>query len=154
MSYIDWGHQAQWQPCWHYKTPTSRDLNHSRRRRWALEVQAAGEAEMCPNLIPLCLKGIREQDRNKMHIWTLGRCSKDEEKELLLTTGLLMQVLSSRSVVLWKCHKLSLQNMIKTKKTCIFVYFSSYSRYYMGQKLFFRVCLLMIFGFLWSKVFV
>ena len=119
MSYIDRRHQAQWQPCWHYKTPTSRDYNHSRRMRWALEVQAAGEAEMCPNLIPLCLKGIREQDRNKMHIWTLGRCSKDEEKELLLTTGLLMQVLSSRSIVLWKCHKLPLQNMMKKKNMFI-----------------------------------
>ena len=66
------------------------------------------------------LIGIREQYWNKMHIWTFGRCSKDEEKELLLTTGLLMQVQSSRSVVLWKCHKLSLQNMMKTKKTCSF----------------------------------
>ena len=64
-----------------------------RRRRWALEVQAAGETEMCPNLIPD--ENIREQDRNKMHIWTFGRCSKDEEKELLLTTGILMQVLSN-----------------------------------------------------------
>ena len=66
------------------------------------------------------LRGMREQDRNKMHIWTFGRCSKDEEKELLLTTGLLMQVLSSRSVILWKCQKLLLQNMMKTKKTSSF----------------------------------
>ena len=115
MSYIDRRHQAQWQPCWHNKSTTSRDYNHSRRRRWALEVQAAGEAEMCRNLIPD--ENIREQYRNKMHIQTFGRCSKEEEKELLLTTGLLMQVLSSRSVILWKRQKLSLQNMLKTKKT-------------------------------------
>ena len=99
MSYIDRRHKAQWQPCWHYKTPTSRDYNHSRRRWWALEVQAAGERQRC--VWSWFLIGIREEYRNRMHIWTFGRCSKDEEKELLLTTGLLMQVLRSRSVFLW-----------------------------------------------------